>query len=123
MAHQIAVFAENRPGRIERVTRILKDAQIDIRAITIATGDSFGVIKLLVRDPGKARRVLESEGLSVASREIVAVLMDDRPGGLHRILELLARILVLNLDPSKVPLVLSFLLFLLALSTWRHALC
>ena len=54
MAHQIAVFAENKPGRIERVSRILGEAGVNIRAITIATADAFGVIKLLVDDPAKA---------------------------------------------------------------------
>ncbi len=83
MAHHIAVFAENRPGRIERVARILKESGVNIRAITIATSDSFGVIKLLVDAPDRAYEVLAAEGLSAFKREIVAVLMDDRPGGLH----------------------------------------
>ena len=85
MAHQIAVFAENRPGRIERVSRILKDAGVNIRAITIATSDSFGVIKLLVDAPDRAYQALTAAGLSAFKRKIVAVLMDDRPGGLHEV--------------------------------------
>lgn len=91
MAHQITVFAENKPGRIERVTRVLKDADVNIRAITIATSDSFGIIKLLVDDPGKAHGALADEGMSPFQREIVAVLMDDRPGGLHAVAEILGR--------------------------------
>jgi hypothetical protein len=91
MAHQITVFAENKPGRIERVTRVLKDADVNIRAITIATSDSFGIIKLLVDDPDKAHGALADEGMSPFKREIVAVLMDDRPGGLHAVAEILGR--------------------------------
>jgi hypothetical protein len=91
MAHHIAVFAENKPGRIERVTRVLKEAGINIRAITIATSDSFGVIKLLASDPAAACNALEAAGMSVSRKEIVAVVMDDRPGGLHRVLEVLGR--------------------------------
>lgn len=91
MAHQITVFAENKPGRIERVTRALKEAGINIRAITIATSDSFGIIKLLVDNPDGAHRVLAEEGMSPFKREIVAVLMDDRPGGLHTVAEILGR--------------------------------
>lgn len=91
MAHQIAVFAENRPGRIERTTRVLRDAGINIRAMSIATSDSFGVIKLLVDRPDDAHRALSDEGMSASKREIVAVVMDDRPGGLHRIAEVLER--------------------------------
>lgn len=89
MAHQISVFAENKPGRIERVTRILGETGVNIRAITVATSGSFGVIKLLVDNPDRAYEALSEEGLSVSRREIVALLMDDRPGGLHRILEIL----------------------------------
>ena len=82
MAHQIAVFAENKPGRIERVSRILGEAGVNIRAITVATADAFGIIKLLVDDPEKAYAALAAGGVSVFKREIVAVVMDDRPGGL-----------------------------------------
>ena len=91
MAHQITVFAENKPGRIERVTRALEGANVNIRAITIATSDSFGVIKLLVDDPERAYRALADEGMSPFQREIVAVLMDDRPGGLRAVAEILGR--------------------------------
>ena len=91
MAHQIVVFAENRPGRIERLTRVLKEAKVNIRAITISTSGSFGVIKLLVDDPECAYQALTEEGLSVSRKEIVAVLMDDSPGGLHRVAEILGR--------------------------------
>lgn len=91
MAHHIAVFAENRPGRIERVTRVLMEAGVNIRAITIATSDSFGVIKLLVDDPERAHSALSGAGLSAFTREIVAVVMDDRPGGLHDVAEVLGR--------------------------------
>jgi hypothetical protein len=83
MAHQIAVFAENKPGRIERVSRILGEAGVNIRAITVATADAFGVIKLLVDDPAKACAALAAGGVQAVTREIVALVMDDRPGGLH----------------------------------------
>ena len=89
MAHQISVFAENKPGRIERATRVLEEAGVNIRAITISTSGSFGVIKLLVDAPDAAFDALAGDGLSVSKREIVAVLMDDRPGGLHRVAEIL----------------------------------
>jgi hypothetical protein len=91
MAHQISVFAENKPGRIERVARILQGTGVNIRAITIATSGSFGVIKLLVDDPGKAQAALAADGLSVSMREIVALLMEDRPGGLLEVAEILGR--------------------------------
>jgi hypothetical protein len=91
MAHQIAVFAENKPGRIERVSRILGEAGVNIRAITVSTADTFGIIKLLVDDPERAYAALAAEGVSVFKREIVAIVMDDRPGGLHAVTQILSR--------------------------------
>lgn len=91
MAHQLSVFAENRPGRIERITGILTQAQVNIRAITIASSDGFGVISLLVDKPDIAYEALKREGISVHKKDILALLMSDEPGGLHRVAEILLR--------------------------------
>jgi hypothetical protein len=85
MAHQISVFVENKPGRIERVTEILAKAKVNIRAFTLSGTYEYGVMKLLVDQPDKALEVLTAQGIPVSKREILAVVMDDRPGGLHRI--------------------------------------
>ena len=85
MAHQISVFVENKPGRIERVTEILMKADVNIRAITVVGTFEYGVIKLLVNKPDVALEALKSQGISAHKREIIAILMDDRPGGLNRI--------------------------------------
>ncbi len=89
MAKQINVFLENRPGRLERLTRALMEAGINIRAITIADQDGFGVIKLLVDSPESACETLKREGFTANLREVIAVIMKDRPGGLHEICEIL----------------------------------
>lgn len=85
MAHQVSVFVENKPGRLERVTEILAKAEVNIRAITVSGTYEYGVMKFLVDKPDLALRALTSQGISAHLREILAVLMDDRPGGLHRI--------------------------------------
>ncbi len=85
MAHQISVFVENKPGRIERVTEILMKADVNIRAITVMGTFEYGVIKLLVDKPKAAYEALKSNGITAYKREIIAVLMDDQPGGLYRI--------------------------------------
>ena len=85
MAHQISVFVENKPGRIERVTEILMKAEVNIRAITVMGTFEYGVIKLLVDKPEAAYEALKSQGITAHKREIIAILMDDRPGGLYRI--------------------------------------
>lgn len=85
MAHQINVFAQNQPGRLERLTEVLREEGINIRAITIAGADDYGVIKLLVDDPQAAYLSLQREGFSAFLKDVIAVIMDDRPGGLHRV--------------------------------------
>lgn len=89
MANQVNVFAQNQPGRLERLTEVLLEEGINIRAITISGADDFGVIKLLVDDPHKAFEALQREGFSSFLKEVIAVVMDDRPGGLHRICRVL----------------------------------
>jgi hypothetical protein len=85
MAHQISVFVQNKPGRIERVTEILTGAKVNIRAFTVMGTYEYGVMKFLVDKPETALEALKSQGISAQKREILAVLMDDRPGGLHRV--------------------------------------
>jgi hypothetical protein len=89
IAYQLSIFAENKPGRLAKVTRILKKGKINIRAITISTSDAFGVINALVDDPESARALLEEEGLTVSLKEVIAVVIEDRPGGLDSLIQLL----------------------------------
>jgi hypothetical protein len=91
MAHQISVFVENKPGRIERVTEILMKADVNIRAITVMGTFEYGVIKLLVDKPDAAYEALKGQGITAHKREILALLMDDRPGGLNRIAKIFGR--------------------------------
>jgi hypothetical protein len=94
LAQQVCIFAENKPGRLERITAILQEENINMRAITIATSQGFGIIKLIVNDPVKTIEVLRSKGLTAYSREIIAVLMNDQPGGLHKVAEVFAKQLI-----------------------------
>ncbi len=89
IAYQLSVFAENKPGRLAKVTGILKKGKINIRAITISTSDVFGVINLIVDDPEGARSILEDGGLTVSMKEVVAVVIEDKPGGLDKLIQLL----------------------------------
>ena len=86
---QISIFAENEPGKIERITKVLSNHRINIRTITIASADGYGIIKLLVNDPQKAYRILEKEGFSVALNQVLAIEMEDKPGGFYRVAKVL----------------------------------
>jgi hypothetical protein len=83
---QISVFMENRPGGLEQVMRIMKDANINIRTLSLADTSDFGVLRLIVNDVDKASRALRDNGLRVSRTTVVAVEVPDRPGGLHSIL-------------------------------------
>jgi len=83
MPQQISVFAENKPGKINRITGILADNKINIRAITISDTGDYGIIKLLLDRPQEGCDLLKESGFAATLKDIVAVKMDDRPGGLH----------------------------------------
>lgn len=89
MAEQINIFVENKPGRLTKLTRILTDAQINLRAIVIADRETFGVIKILVDNPQKALDALKGNGYACAVKNILAVIIDDRAGGLLSLTEAL----------------------------------
>jgi hypothetical protein len=87
---QISVFMENKPGRLEHITRILKDAGINIRTLSLADTSDFGILRMIVNDVETATRVLRENGFTVSRTTVVAVEVPDRPGGLHSILAVLA---------------------------------
>jgi hypothetical protein len=88
---QISVFLENKAGRLSEVTGILAEAGINIRALSLADTSDFGILRLIVNDNVKAVEVLKQHGFTVGKTDVVAVEVDDRPGGLHRILQVLYR--------------------------------
>jgi hypothetical protein len=88
---QISIFLENRPGGLESVTRVLRDADINIRTLFLADTTDFGILRLIVNDVDTAKKVLKENGFSVGRTTVVAVEVPDRPGGLHGILEVLSK--------------------------------
>jgi ACT domain-containing protein len=87
MAKQISVFLENTSGRLAHVTKVLGDAGINIRALSIADTSDFGILRLIVNDPVKAYRILKEEGFTASETEVIAVRMPDSPGGLATVLD------------------------------------
>jgi hypothetical protein len=83
---QLSIFLENKPGRLEAITRIFEEGGINIRALSLADTTEFGILRLIVNDNDKAKRLLNANGYTVGINEVVAVEVEDRPGGLHRIL-------------------------------------
>jgi len=87
---QLSVFLENRKGRLLEVTQILKDAGINIRALAMAESAEFGILRLVVNNPQKARSALAAGGFTVKEQDVFAVEVDDTPGSFCRVVELLA---------------------------------
>jgi len=83
---QISIFLENKAGRLSEVTRIFEQGRINIRALSLADTSDFGILRLIVNDNEKAKRLLKENGFTVRSTEVVAVEVQDKPGGLHQIL-------------------------------------
>lgn len=88
-ADQLSIFLENRAGRLAEVTRILAEAGVNIRALSLADTSDFGILRLIVSDFEKAREKLKANGFTVGRTTVVAVKVDDRPGGLHAIIKAL----------------------------------
>ncbi len=88
---QISIFLENKAGRLAEVTRVLSEAGINIRALSLADTSDFGILRLIVNDTEKAKKTLKENGFTVGKTSVVAVEVEDRPGGLHKILEILRK--------------------------------
>jgi hypothetical protein len=86
---QISVFLENKKGRLADVTRILSRADVNIRALSLADTADFGVLRIIVNDPEKCLAALKKNSFVAQVTEVLAIEVEDRPGGLGRILEIL----------------------------------
>lgn len=91
IAYQLSVNAEDKPGQLARVTGVLAKADVSIRATTISTFGTSGVINLIVDDPKRAEKALIQAGMTVHLKNVLAVLIPDKPGGLDKLMQLLYR--------------------------------
>ncbi len=87
MVKQISLFLENKKGRLAHACRVLGDAGINIRALSIADTSDFGVLRLIVNDPDKAFAVLTEKGFITNITSVLAIKVPDRPSGLAGVLE------------------------------------
>ena len=85
--HQLSLFLENRPGKVKAAVKILADAGINIVTMTLADTQQFGILRLIVKDWQAGRQALEAAGIVVNITEVIAIGVEDRPGGLMEVLE------------------------------------
>lgn len=86
---QISVFVENKPGKLAELTDYLHRHDIDMRALSIAETQDFGIVRMIVDDAYKASQVLKESGYVVSITPVLAVEMSDEPGSLYKILKVL----------------------------------
>ncbi|OHB44557.1 MAG: hypothetical protein A2178_00830 [Planctomycetes bacterium GWC2_49_10] len=88
---QVSVFLENKKGRLLEVCSLLGKNNINIRALSIAETEGFGVLRLIVNKPEQATDILRANQLVSNITDVVAIEVEDKPGGLARILDVLER--------------------------------
>ncbi len=86
LVKQISVFVENKFGRLADIIGILGENDIDISALSIADTTDFGILRLIVNDPVKAEKVLKDNNLAVKTTDVIALAIEDKPGGLAKVL-------------------------------------
>ncbi len=87
---QLSVFLENRKGRLKELTETLYQAGVNIRALALAESAEFGILRLVVDNPEKARSVLSSAGFTVKEQDVFAVEVEDKPGGFYQVVKILS---------------------------------
>ncbi len=87
---QISVFIENKSGKLAEATRYIADKNINLKALSIADTQDFGILRVICDDPASAEKELKSGGYIVAVTEVLAVSIDDKPGSLASVLEVLS---------------------------------
>jgi hypothetical protein len=88
MIKQVSVFMENKVGRLFHIAKTLGDNKINIRALSLADTSDFGILRLIVDEPEKAIGVLKAENYTVSPTDVLAIEVEDQPGGLAKILGL-----------------------------------
>lgn len=87
---QLSVFVENKPGRLAALTRYMANCKINLRALSIADTQDFGIVRLITEKPEEANEKLREAGYLTKLNRVLAVSFPDRPGALADVLEALA---------------------------------
>jgi hypothetical protein len=87
---QLSIFVENKAGRLAEITAVLAEANVDIRAISIADTSDFGILRLIVDHPDEAVEALKKAGMTVSLTSVIAIGIHDRPGEFAKAMRVLA---------------------------------
>ena len=84
---QLSIFVENKTGRLHTIVDALREKDINLRALSIADTTDFGILRLIVSDAEKAKAALAEIGVISKVTDVIAVMIDDRTGGLASVLD------------------------------------
>ena len=90
MVYQISVFLENRAGQFAEITRILAEHGIDLRAISIAETEDYGILRMIVDNAEKTTAILMQHGYLLSMTPVLVIAVNDQPGGIAPVLATLA---------------------------------
>lgn len=85
---QLSVFLENKPGRLRELCTVLADNGINIITLSLADTEQFGILRLIVKEHDQAKALLEQNGFVAKLTDVIAVEVNDQPGGLSDILKI-----------------------------------
>ena len=88
--NQISVFVENKPGKMQHLTQVLADHNVDMRALSLAETSDFGIVRIIVDDAYAASTMLKEEGFIQSITKVLGVAIPDQPGGLNQVLSILS---------------------------------
>jgi len=88
LINQLSVFVENKPGRLAAVIEALGKNNINMSALSLADTSEYGILRVIVDNPDGAAEVLKGIGVVVKVTKVLAISMDDTPGGLSKILDI-----------------------------------
>jgi hypothetical protein len=84
---QLSVFLENKPGRLQSILKALADRDINLRTLTIAEVNDFGILRMIVNKPDEAYAALKAEHVTCSRTDVLAVALEDTVGALYRLVE------------------------------------
>ncbi len=86
---QVSIFLENKPGHLNHASKVIADAGISLVTLSLSDTEQFGILRIIVKEWEKAEKLLLEAGFVVKVTDVIAAEVDDQPGGLHKILEVI----------------------------------
>ncbi|MGL4368343.1 MAG: ACT domain-containing protein [Spirochaetota bacterium] len=88
---QLSIFLENKPGHLQHILKILADRDINIKTLTIAEVNDFGILRMIVSRPEEAHTALRAEHITCSVTDVLAVGIEDKPGALFRLMDVFSK--------------------------------